>query len=436
MNHFKTVFIIAFVIVLLVLTAKISERGKKLPRAKPAVTPDANDITAVIAGNNAFALDMYTEIKDAKDIQQDNSNIFFSPYSISAALAMTYAGARGRTEKQMAKTLYLSLPKEQLHPAFRVLEKKLKADSKEHGYQLSIANALWGQEGYSYLPSFLAIAKNNYGATLKEVDFIKETEKTRKIINIWVEEKTENKIAELIKPRVLSALTRLVLTNAIYFKGDWASKFEEENTQEQDFTTWSSSDNVHKTPKKVKVDMMFQKGSFKYAEDEHLQILELPYKGEYLSMIIFLPEAGYENLEALEKDLTQKNMKDWLESLHKQQVILYVPKFKITSQFRLADYLKAMGIPDAFSLPPADFSGMSGKKDLFLSAVTHKAYVEVNEEGTEAAAATAVMPALTSARVHPPIFRADHPFLFIIKDVSSGSIIFMGRVSNPAKQVN
>lgn len=251
MNHFKTVFIIAFVIVLLVLTAKISERGKKLPRAKPAVTPDANDITAVIAGNNAFALDMYTEIKDAKDIQQDNSNIFFSPYSISAALAMTYAGARGRTEKQMAKTLYLSLPKEQLHPAFRVLEKKLKADSKEHGYQLSIANALWGQEGYSYLPSFLAIAKNNYGATLKEVDFIKETEKTRKIINIWVEEKTENKIAELIKPRVLSALTRLVLTNAIYFKGDWASKFEEENTQEQDFTTWSSSDNVHKTPKKL-----------------------------------------------------------------------------------------------------------------------------------------------------------------------------------------
>ncbi len=382
------------------------------------------DVNTVVVGNSGFALDLYAKLRDEPAVKEAGGNLFFSPYSISTALAMTYAGARGETEKQMAKTLHFSLPQERLHPAFGTLEKQLNAAGKKGNYELSVANALWGQKGYGFLKPFLELTEKNYGAGLKEVDFVRQTEKVRKTINAWVEEKTKDKIKELIKPGVLGALTRLVLTNAIYFKGDWASKFEEKNTKPAPF-------HISKE-RSEEAAMMYQKEEFKYAQKEKLQILELPYKGEELSMVVLLPEE-VDGLAELESSLTPERLAEWTKRLHKREVMVYLPKFKMTSKFGMAEMLAAMGMPDAFS-GAVDFSGMNGKRDLFISAVIHKAFVEVNEEGTEAAAATGVVMKLTAVPAPPPVFRADHPFIFVIKDNNSGSILFMGRVSNPAKQ--
>lgn len=390
------------------------------------------DVKAAVAGNSKFAFELYAKLKDDPRVKKDGGNLFFSPYSISTALAMTYAGARGRTEKQMADVLHFSLPQERLHPAFGALEKQLNTGGKKGGYQLSVANALWGQKGYAFLKDFLDLTRKNYGAGLKEVDFVRETEKTRKTINAWVEKKTKDKIKELIQKGVVDNAT-LVLTNAIYFKGDWASKFKEENTHDAGFDLGGPKTMIQIIP----VPMMQQKGKFKYAERDKLQILELPYKDKELSMIILLPKKGpylaLDALKELEKSLTLKNLEKWLAELREQEVMVYLPRFKMTwGVFELKDILKAMGMTAAFS--GADFSGMTGHRNLFISNVLHKAFVEVNEEGTEAAAATAVV--MREAAMAIPVFRADHPFVFMIKDNRSGSILFMGRVMNPAKQDN
>lgn len=370
----------------------------------------------VVQGNNAFALDLYAELKNR------DGNLFFSPHSISTALAMTYAGARGSTEKQMAEVLHFDLEQKRLHPAFRELLDQLETGEGERGYQLSVANALWGQKGYEFLEKFLNLTKENYGAGLSELDFIGSTETARQTINTWVERETEDKIKELIKPGVLDQMTRLVLTNAIYFKGFWESQFEEEMTQPAAFTLVSGE--------KVQVPTMHRTADFKYAEAEDFQALELPYKGGDLSMTIFLPkETG--GLAALEQSLTAEKLATWLSSLGEQEVIVALPKFKMTSEFSLAEVLKSMGMTDAFDEDKADLSGMSGKKDLFITAVLHKAFVEVNEEGTEAAAATGVVVGLTAAPPRQPVFRADHPFLFLIRDLRSNSILFVGRVMDP-----
>ena len=381
---------------------------------EPPVDPQ-KDQAAVVLGNNGFALELYAKLCGRE------GNLFLSPFSISTALAMTYAGARGETEAQMAKVLHFALGQKRLHPAFEELITGLYAEKKKQGYQLVVANALWGQEGYGFLKEFLELTRTYYGAGLHELDFKGATEPARKTINTWVERKTKGKIKDLIKPGVLSALTRLVLTNAIYFKGDWASKFKEGETKESPFTLLSG--------KKVTVPMMNQTEEFKYMEDEKLQALELPYVGDKLSMVVFLPRK-IDGLGDLEKSLTVESLSKWLRALRKRKVIVLLPKFKMTSEFGLADVLRSLGMTDAFSLPPADFSGMDGKKDLFISAVIHKAFVEVNEEGTEAAAATAVVMGLTAVMPEqPPVFRADHPFTFIIRETESNSILFMGRVS-------
>ena len=374
------------------------------------------DREMVVQGNNAFALDLYAELKNR------DGNLFFSPHSISTALAMTYAGARGSTEKQMAEVLHFDLEQKRLHLAFRELLDELEMGEGERGYQLSVANALWGQKGYEFLEKFLNLTKENYGAGLSELDFIGATETARQTINSWVEKETEDKIKELIKPGVLDRLTRLVLTNAIYFKGFWESQFEEEMTQPAPFTLMSGE--------KVQVPTMHRTADFKYAEAEDFQALELPYKSGDLSMTIFLPkETG--GLAALEQSLTAEKLATWLSSLGEQEVIVALPKFKMTSEFSLAEVLKSMGMTDAFDEDKADFSGMSGKNDLFITAVLHKAFVEVNEEGTEAAAATGVVVGLTAAPPRQPVFRADHPFLFLIRDLRSNSILFLGRVMDP-----
>ncbi len=387
--------------------------------AAPAGPADAGlmaDKAAVVKGNNEAALDLYGRLR------KQEGNLFFSPFSISTALAMTYAGARGETADQMADVLRFGLEQGRLHPAFAALVEDLQAAKEKKGYELSVANALWGQEGFEFLADFLGLVRESYGAGLNEVDFKGAAEEARKTINAWVEKQTRDKIKDLIKPGVLGALTRLVLTNAIYFKGDWASQFDPKRTADAPFTLAGGD--------KVNVPMMSQKAEFGYMDGDGFQALELPYVGEELSMVVLLPAAG--GVKALEDRLTPENVAAWTKGLGKVELTVFLPKFKMTWQTELAPVLGAMGMGDAFSAARADFSGMTGRKDLFISNVIHKAFVEVNEEGTEAAAATAVVMKLTAV-ARPLVFRADHPFLFLIRDTRSGGILFMGRVMNPAQ---
>jgi serpin B len=373
----------------------------------------------IVGGNNAFALELYGKLKDRQ------GNLFLSPYSISTALAMTYAGACGETESQMAKILQFptaTLSNEQFHNAFGNIVRQLNQAGEKGGYELVVANALWGQKDYKFLQEFLTLVKTNYDGDLKQVDFVRQTEAARKTINDWVESKTKAKIKELIKQGTLDSMTRLVLTNAIYFKGKWAIQFKPDKTQDSPFTLLGGE--------KVNVPMMNQTGNFSYTETDTIQVLEIPYVNNDLSMVILLPKK-LDGVKDLEKELTAENLTGWLAKLRKREVQVWLPRFKLTCEFELAKVLGAMGMPDAF-LAKADFSGMTGNKDLFISAVIHKAYVEVNEEGTEAAAATGVAMKLTSIPLPPPVFRADHPFVFLIRDNHTGSTLFLGRTANPA----
>lgn len=334
------------------------------------------------------------------------------------------AGARGNTETQMAQALHFSLSQERLHPGYAVLMHGLQAEQAQSGLELSIANVLWGQSGYEFHKEFIDVTRDYYDAGFKEVDFVKDTEQARVTINGWVEEKTRDKIKELIKPGILTDLTRLVLTNAIYFKGKWMSRFEKERTLPGPFFLMNGE--------KAEVAMMNQTRELNYSEDETAQILEMPYEGNQLSMVILLPKEkkGVKDLESL---LGAETFKNWVSALHKQDVIVSLPKFKMTSEFLLSEALKSLGMTDAFDAS-ADFSGMTpDPTGLYISEVIHKAFVDVSEEGTEAAAATAVvMMRLTAVLPDPkPVFRADHPFIFVIRDKSSDSILFIGRVMDP-----
>ncbi|MFH1370931.1 MAG: serpin family protein [Planctomycetota bacterium] len=371
---------------------------------------------AVVEGNNKFALELY------QMLQNRQGNLFLSPYSISTALAMTSAGARGQTEKQMAETLcFPSMNSKQLHKEFGEIIRQLNEGGQKSGYELVVANALWGQKDYKFLNDFLTLVRTNYDGDLQQVDFVKQTEEARKAINAWVEDKTKDKIKELIKPGMVDSMTRLVLTNAIYFKGKWASEFKPERTQDAPFTLLDGQ--------KVNVPLMSQTEKFGYMETETTQMLEMPYVNDELSMVILLPKK-LDGVNELEKELTPDNIACWLAGLRKREVKVFLPRFKMTSEFELAGVLSSMGMPDAFS-SKADFSGMTGTREFFISAVIHKAYVDVNEEGTEAAAATGVVMKLTSVEPPPPVFRADHPFVFLIRDNQTGSILFMGRLENP-----
>ncbi len=381
-----------------------------------AETNQAKGLNIIARDNNQFALDLY------KKLSKKRGNVFFSPFSISDALAMTYAGARGNTEKQMAKVLHFSLPQEELHLAFSSLIERLEVKPGKKAYKVHIANALWGQKDYHFLEKFKALIDRYYNGGFYNVDFAGNTEVARKRINTWIEQKTEEKIKNLIARGDIDSLTRLVLTNAIYFKGKWASQFKKKNTKSMPF---------HVTSKKsVKIPMMFQEGQFPYFENGNLQVLELLYAGDELSMIILLP-AKKDGLAELEQHLTEKTLSQWLVHLHKREIKVYMPRFKLKTKYYLARNLAAMGMSDAF-FNRADFSGMTGNKELKISRVIHQAYVEVNEEGTEAAAATAVTMRLKAIMRHP-VFRADHPFIFLIIHKKTGSILFMGRVSEIKK---
>ncbi|MEW6360162.1 MAG: serpin family protein [Planctomycetota bacterium] len=367
-------------------------------------------------GNNQFALDLYGKLR------QEEGNLFFSPYSISTALAMTHAGARGNTEKQMAQALHFGADQQKLHQAFSRLQGEINAVQKKGEVQLHVANALWAQKDYKFLKEFLAILNTCYEAGVTPMDFKTDAEGARKKINAWVEEKTKDKIKDLIKPGVLDAMTRLVLTNAIYFKGDWAEPFKEKNTKDEPFHLSAA--------KSVDVPMMTQTEDFRYMEDEQMQLLEMPYAGDEVSMLVILPKK-VDGLAEIEGALAVGDLDAWIGKMHSDEVKVFLPRFTLTCEFGLADTLKEMGMPDAFAYGPADFSGMDGTRELFISAIIHKAFVDVNEKGTEAAAATAAVMTAGAMPEPPPVFRADHPFLFLIWHRPSGSILFMGRMANP-----
>ena len=414
---------------ILVISAAIMVSANSLAMDNPKAKENMNK-KIIVDGNNKFALELFAKLQSTK------GNLFFSPYSISTALAMAHAGARNETESQMAGVLHFpisadrrtdssskSLPdRQQFASSFGNIIKDLNSRGRKGGYTLTVANALWGQKDYGFLQEFLELIETSYDGRLNEVDFIRAAETARKTINAWVEKKTNDKIKNLISEGVLDSMTRLVLTNAIYFKGNWARQFKENRTKNSPFTLADGQ--------KIDVATMNQKAKFGYMETETFQGLELPYVDEELSMVILLPKK-FDALDEFEKTITPEILTQWLAKIHKREVVVFVPKFKMTSQFGLASVLNSMGMKNAFS-SKADFSGINGKRDLFISAVIHKAYIEVNEEGTEAAAATGVVMRLTSIGPAPiPVFRADHPFLFLIRDNLSGSILFIGRVANP-----
>lgn len=378
------------------------------------------DLQTVVKSNSRFSFDLYKQLKEKE------GNLFFSPYSISTALVMTYAGARGQTKNEMAEVLHFSLEEGLLHSSFSRLQSELNAIQGKGYVKLSIANSLWAQEGYHFLDNFLDLNNKYYGAGIFSVDYKGQSESARNKINTWVEKETQEKIKELIKKGGLTPLTRLVLCNAIYFKGNWLTQFDKKRTIEAMFYTSPN--------KPINVLIMSQNLKIKFKEMNSFSTIELPYEGNNLSMIVFLPKE-INGLAGIEKDLTYDNVNNWIDELSssdESEIFVSLPKFKTTCEFELSTNLKKMGIPSAFSLPPADFSGMTGAKELFISEVIHKAFVDVNEEGTEAAAATAVvMKRLSISK--PLTFRADHPFIFLIRENKTKSILFLGRIVDPTK---
>ena len=382
----------------------------------------AGDLATLVEGNNQFAFNLYQVLR-----QQEDGNLFYSPYSISAALAMTWAGAKTETAASMANALSFLLAQDKLHAGFNSLDLLLQSRSEgaqgqdDEGFRLNIANAIWGQQGYNFLPDFLDVLAQNYGAGMRIVDFVNRTEESRIKINDWVSEKTEGKIKDLIPQGSIDTMTRLVLTNAIYFNAAWLHQFEKTVTANGIFHTLHSGD--------VTVPMMHQTDYFKYADGANYQAVELPYDGQELSMVILLPGAG--EYEAFEQSLTADGVNAVLTAMKKESVILTMPKFSFDSSLGLKDALTQLGMGVAFT-ESADFSGMNGKKDLLIQDVLHKAFVSVDEKGTEAAAATAVIVGTTSLPINQKTVIMDRPFIFFIRDIQTNSIIFIGRVLNPA----
>lgn len=385
-------------------------------KQRRAGTASQEEVSALVAGNNTFALDLYQQLKTG------DGNLFYSPYSISLALAMTYGGARTETDDQMAQTLNFTLPQESLHPTFNTLDSTLLAYSEEDDtFQLNVANAIWAQEGFQFLQSYLDLLAENYGAGLNALDFAGDPDGAAKTINDWVSEETEERITDLVTPDMLSALVRLILTNAIYFKGQWALPFEESATREEEFTLLDGST--------INVPMMSQTEGFRYSGTENYQAIALSYLGAPVSMILVLPEE--DEFEAVESLISAEFVDDLVANWNFQSVALSMPKFTYESEFNLTDILSAMGMPIAFS-GEADFSGMTGSPDLFISDVVHKAFVAVDETGTEAAAATAVVMAESVGMIEDPVeMKIDSPFFYLIRDDNTGAILFAGRVLDP-----
>lgn len=379
---------------------------------EPIVSP-----SVVLAHENSrFALDLYAQLAHKE------GNLFFSPYSISSALAMTYAGARGDTAKEMANTLHLVQAPERLHPAFADLNQRLLAQGKEQKFQLRVANRLWGQKGLGFRPEYLKLTSEFYQAGLEELDFARAWEQARRTINAWVAKQTNDKIPELLAVGSVGPDTRLALTNAIYFKAAWKYPFAADATRSGKFSMASD--------RQIEVPFMFNRLVTLHHGSEELDVVALPYEGRQAVMLLLVPRK-VDGLAAIEKQLTLDNLRRWLANATPCQVELYLPRFRMTGDFLLNDALQTMGMKKAFS-SSADFSGMVEGGRLQISRVIHKAYVDVNEVGTEAAGATAVLLEKGGANRKVTV-RADRPFAFLIQDSRTGSLLFLGRLNHPGE---
>lgn len=453
----------------------------------PLLAQPAGDVANVVQGNNRFAFDLYHRLRTSEVVAENEGNLIFSPYSISTAVGMVYAGARGQTAQDIANVFHFGLPQDRLHPAYGSLIRDLNGPHRS-GYHLSVANRLRGQDGFPINQPFLDATRDHYGAELGRLDFVRDTENSRQTINRWVEEQTKDRIKELIPSGALNEQTRMVLTNAIYFNGDWKHSFQKDATHDRAFAVSATE--------QIRAPTMFQNGRFRYADGGDFQMLELPYKGDQLSMLIVLPKSGgrerepelgngpvtggseldmplvepttfdgtispirgsispaavtpfypipsngfapgpigIDALASLEASLTPDVLQGAIDKLSYADVNVWLPKFKLETGVKLKETLTDMGMPTPFS-DFADFLAIADDP-LKISEIRHKAFIELDEEGTEAAGATSIeMIQITTVAIRewiPPItFNADHPFHFLIRDNLTGSTLFMGRVARP-----
>jgi serpin B len=421
------ILLVSVVSLLAILGCSQPVSGAEIKSNKPRQTAPAatqNTKETLAENNSVFALALYQRVNKTA------GNLFYSPYSISEALAMTYGGAKEATATQMASVLRFSLSPQNLHPAFNSIDLDLAsrgqgaqgADGK--GFKLNVVNAIWGQKGFKFTTEYLDLLAQNYGAGMRIVDYKNASEEARKTINQWVSDQTAAKIQDLLPQGSVTSLTRLVLTNAIYFNAAWATQFEKSQTQNAQFTMLNGTT--------VTVPMMRQNAKFyKYVEGSNFKALELPYDGRQLSMYILLPQAAQFN--SFDTALNSVQINSIIGSMQSAAVNLTMPKFKIESELGLKKTLQELGIKNAFDPNLADFSGMDGQKDLYITDVLHKSYVTVDEVGTEAAAATGIIVGTTSMPTDIKEFNMNSPFIFIIRDNPTGSILFLGKVVDPSK---
>ena len=407
-----------------VSTPTLPPATRPAPVRDTAPTVAVGDVEELVGGNTDFALDLY------QSLSESYGNLFYSPYSISLALAMAYGGAAGETETQIAETLSFRLPQDRLHSAFNALDQELAPSSQEKeggGFELSIANSVWGQEDHGFLQDYLDTLSLNYGGKLRDVDFRGQPQDARIRINDWVSEETGGRIEDLLSPDAIDRFTRLVLANAVYFKAEWQLPFDERATSRGPFYGLDGSES--------RVDMMRQTANFSYAQGDGYQAVELPYKGGDMSMVILLPDEG--RFGDIERSLDADRLGAVLEGLETRRVRLTMPKFELEATLGLADTLEGMGMPNAFDEKKAEFQGMDGlsclagdDECLLISDVVHKAFVSVDEDGTEAAAATAVVVGITKSVIieEPVELTIDRPFVFLIRDRETGTVLFLGRV--------
>ncbi len=387
------------------------------PRA--AAEAPSGDVQNVASSMESFGTGLYAAIATG------HGNVVFSPASIMTALAMTYAGARGVTAEEMAAVLHVDLDDPAFHAAMNALDLALESRSFKSGddrVQLSIANSLWGQDGLAFEQPFLDTLAKDYGTGMRLVDFKAAAEKARVQINDWVASQTNDKITDLIPAGVLNYLTRLVLVNAVYMDATWAHQFDPNDTSDGSFTTLAGT--------QVTVPMMRQTSSFSYAKGDGWQAVQLPYSGNRLAMLLIVPDQG--RFTDVEQELGSGLLSEAVSGLSPASVALTVPKFTFRTQAQLGSALKTLGMPTAFDPSSADFSGMTTEEQLLIDKVIHEAYIAVDEEGTEAAAATAVVMRATSAPMVDVTFEIDRPFIFALRDTETGALLFLGRVVDPS----
>jgi len=421
---------LAIIVLIIILGAAFFVYNYNFDKPIDKKEDTSSDEPLIITGNissfddavNSFCFNLFRQMFNDPNI---DNNIFLSPYSIFTALAMTYEGARGLTAEEMADVLNIEQDNDSFHQYVDMLYNYFNINVE---YNISTANALWVSKNISLLEIYLDIIRNYYHGNATDVDFNK-AEETVKIINQWVENQTNGLIKDLIKKEYITPFTALILTNAIYFKGIWKVQFDSKNTTDRDF-----EDNLGNIISVPTMSLIHTEDLFNYTETDDLQILDLPYAGDDISMVVILPKDNID-LSDIISTIDNDKLTDWISSMSETELDIYLPKFKVeTGNYILNDYLINLGMEKAFLSDKADFSGMTGLRELFISKVVHKAFIDVNEEGTEAAAATAVVMMKSAVNGDSRVvFNADHPFLYLIKHKETGTILFTGIVNNPTQ---